>query len=51
VTRAVPQIEHWVYQLKETTPAHRQKLVATWDNSKNLEKVKGFLSKRLNSLS
>ena len=51
VTRAVPQIEHWVYQLKETTPAYRQKLVATWDNSKNLEKVMGFLSKRLNSLS
>jgi len=51
VTRAVPQIEHWVYQLKEKRPSHLEKLITTWDNSKNLEKVMGFLSKRLNSLS
>jgi len=50
VTRAVPQIEHWVYKLKKTKSSHLEKIVTTWDNSKNLEKVMCFLSKRLNSL-
>jgi 4-phosphopantoate--beta-alanine ligase len=50
VTRAIPQIERWVCTLKETKQPNLEKLVRTWDNSKNLEKIMCFLSKRLNSL-
>jgi 4-phosphopantoate---beta-alanine ligase len=50
VTRAIPQIERWVCTLKETKQPHLEKLVRSWDNSKNLEKITCFLSKRLNSL-
>jgi len=51
VTRAVPRIEHWISSFKETKRSNLKKLVTTWDNLKNLEKVLSFLSKRLNSLS
>lgn len=50
VTRAIPQIERWVCTLKETKQPTLEKLVSTWDNSKNLEKIMCYLSKRLNSL-
>jgi 4-phosphopantoate--beta-alanine ligase len=50
VIRAVPQIEQWTRSLKKTKQSEREKLVRTWENSKNLEKVMCFLSKRLNSL-
>jgi 4-phosphopantoate--beta-alanine ligase len=50
VTRAIPQIERWVSILKETKQPTLEKLVRTWDNSKNLEKIMCYLSKRLNSL-
>jgi 4-phosphopantoate---beta-alanine ligase len=50
VVRAVPKIEHWIYKLKKTKSSHLEKIVTTWDNSKNIEKVMCFLSKRLNSL-
>jgi len=51
VIRAIPQIEHWIVRLKDTKPSQLEKLVMTWDNSKNLEKIMRYLSKRLNSLS
>lgn len=51
VTRAVPRIEHWIYELKDTKRSDLDKLVKTWDNAKNLAEVLSFLSKRLNSLS
>jgi 4-phosphopantoate--beta-alanine ligase len=51
VIRAIPQIERWVCTLKETKQSDLEKLIRAWDNSKNLEKIMGFLSKRLNSLS
>ena len=50
VTRAIPQIERWVSTLKDTQQPNLEKLVSTWDNSKNLEKIMCYLSKRLNSL-
>jgi 4-phosphopantoate--beta-alanine ligase len=51
VTRAVPRIEYWIYELKDTKRSDLDKLVKTWDNAKNLADVLSFLSKRLNSLS
>ncbi len=51
VTRAIPRIEYWIDELKNTKPSQLEKLIKTWDNSKNLEKTMRFLSKRLNSLS
>jgi 4-phosphopantoate--beta-alanine ligase len=51
VTRAIPCIEHWVHELKDTKRSDVDKLVKTWDNVKNLADVLSFLSKRLNSLS
>jgi 4-phosphopantoate---beta-alanine ligase len=51
VTRAVPQIEQWVKMLKDKKQSELEKIVKTWDNSKNLASVMSFLSKRLNSLS
>jgi len=51
VIRAVPRIEHWIHELKETNRSDLDKLIKTWDNTKNLAEVLSFLSKRLNSLS
>ena len=51
VTRALPQIEHWVKELKGKKQSELEKILKTWDNSKNLSSVMSFLSKRLNSLS
>jgi 4-phosphopantoate---beta-alanine ligase len=51
VTRAVPRIEHWIYDLKDTKRPDLLRLVKTWDNAENIAKVMSFLSKRLNSLS
>jgi 4-phosphopantoate--beta-alanine ligase len=51
VTRAVPRIEYWVNELKNKKRSELEKLVTTWDNTKNLGRVLSFLSKRLNSLS
>ncbi|HUS98957.1 MAG TPA: 4-phosphopantoate--beta-alanine ligase [Candidatus Thermoplasmatota archaeon] len=51
VTRAVPRIEHWLHRLKDTKQSDLDKLIKTWDNTKNLAEVMSFLSKRLNSLS
>jgi len=50
VTRAVPRIEHWIHELKDTKRSDLDKLIKTWDNTKNLAEVLSFLSKRLNSL-
>lgn len=51
VIRAVPQIKQWVTKLKEKETSQLDKLITTWDNSKNLKKIMKFLSKRLNSMS
>jgi 4-phosphopantoate--beta-alanine ligase len=51
VIRAVPRIEHWIHELKDTKRSDLYKLFKTWDNTKNLAEVMSFLSKRLNSLS
>jgi len=51
VIRAIPRIEHWVHELKDTKRSDLYKLIKTWDNTKNLAEVMSFLSKRLNSLS
>jgi 4-phosphopantoate---beta-alanine ligase len=50
VTRAVPRIEHWIHELKDTKRSDLDKLIKTWDNTKNLAEVLSFISKRLNSL-
>jgi len=51
VIRAVPRIEDWVVSFQKTQQSHLKELVSTWDNSRNLQQVLSFLSKRLNSLS
>lgn len=51
VIRAVPRIEHWIHELKDTRRSDLYKLIKTWNNTKNLTEVMSFLSKRLNSLS
>jgi len=51
VTRAIPRMNHWVHQLQGTEHSELDKLLKHWDNTKNLERVMAFLSKRLNSLS
>ena len=51
VIRAVPRIEYWIHELKDTKRSDLYTLIKTWDNTKNLTEVMSFLSKRLNSLS
>ena len=51
VTRAIPRIEYWIYELKNTKQSDLDILIKTWDNKKNLAEILSFLSKRLNSLS
>ncbi len=51
VIRAVPRIEYWIHELKDTKRSDLYKLIKAWDNTKNLTEVMSFLSKRLNSLS
>ncbi len=50
VLRAIPQIDHWVHELKKMKQSERAQLLQSWDNQKNLENILCFLSKRLNSL-
>jgi 4-phosphopantoate--beta-alanine ligase len=50
VSRAIPQIEHWIYKLKDTKQSDLNRLIHTWDNTKNLSMVMSYLSKRLNSM-
>jgi len=50
VSRAIPQIEHWIYKLKDTKRSDLNRLIHTWDNTKNLSMVMSYLSKRLNSM-
>jgi 4-phosphopantoate--beta-alanine ligase len=50
VSRAIPQIEHWIYKLKDTKQSDLNRLIHTWDNIKNLSMVMSYLSKRLNSM-
>ena len=50
VSRAIPQIEHWIYKLKVTKRSDLNRLIRTWNNTKNLSVVMSYLSKRLNSM-
>ncbi len=50
VLRAIPQIDHWVHELKKMKQSEWEQLLQTWDNPKNLENILCYLSKRLNSL-
>jgi 4-phosphopantoate--beta-alanine ligase len=51
VTRAIPRITYWVHQLQGNEHSDLEKLIKSWNNTKNLERTMVFLSKRLNSLS
>jgi len=51
VTRAIPRIEFWVHRFKKRKRTNLEDLVSTWDNTRNLQNVLRFISKRLNSLS
>jgi 4-phosphopantoate--beta-alanine ligase len=51
VIRAIPRINFWVNELRNTKKEKLETLVQSWDNSENLQQVLCFLSKRLNSLS
>ena len=50
VTRAIPNIEKWVYKLKNEDKSVLKKLINSWDNKKMLKNTCTFISKRLNSL-
>ena len=50
VTRAIPNIEKWVINLKDIKKEELNNIVDPWDNDAMLADVLGFLSKRLNSL-
>jgi len=50
VIRAIPNIEKYVYELKDTPKDELKNIVETWDNEKTLDETLFFLSKRLNSL-
>jgi len=50
VTRAIPNIEKWVNNLKVIKKDELSNIVDTWDNDAMLADVLDFLSKRLNSL-
>jgi len=50
VIRAIPNIEKYVYELKDTPKDELKNIVETWDNEKTLGEILFFLSKRLNSL-
>jgi 4-phosphopantoate--beta-alanine ligase len=49
-TRAIPNIEKWVYKLKNEDKSVLKKLINSWDNKKMLKNTCTFISKRLNSL-
>jgi len=50
VTRAIPNIEKWVKNLKNREEKELKEMVRSWDNEKMLEETLSFISKRLNSL-
>ena len=50
VSRALPQIEHWIDLLKNTKRSDLDPLIHLWNNTKNLSNVMSYLSKRLNSM-
>jgi len=48
--RAAPNIERWVKKLKSSDKKKLEEIVNSWDNTKMLIDVLGYISKRLNSL-
>jgi len=50
VTRAIPNIEKWVKNLKNKSKNDLRVIIDSWDNNKMLDDVLDFMSKRLNSL-
>ena len=50
VTRALQNIETWIDQMKKMDSTERDSLLKNWDNTKNLQMVMSYISKRLNSL-
>lgn len=47
VTRAIPNIEKWVKNLKKYDKSFLKKLIDSWDNDKTLSDTLGFISERL----
>jgi len=50
ITRAIANIQKWVYDLKGNKKDELKVIIENWDNEKNLEKMINFISKRLNSM-
>ena len=50
VIRAIPNIEHWVQQMKHKEKNELKQIINSYNNNKNLHEIMVFLSKRLNSL-
>jgi 4-phosphopantoate--beta-alanine ligase len=50
ITRALQNIETWIDQMKKMDSTERDSLLKNWDNTKNLQIVVSYISKRLNSL-
>ena len=50
VSRAIPRIEYWIYDLKNTKQSELDELLIKWDNKRNLSNVMSHITQRLNSL-
>lgn len=50
IIRAIPNIESWVYKLKNKNNAALEAIIRSWDNEKMLKNVLSVISKKLNSL-
>jgi 4-phosphopantoate--beta-alanine ligase len=50
VTRAIPNINEWINNLKIEDKKYLEKLINSWDNKEMLKNVYTYLSKRLNSI-
>jgi 4-phosphopantoate--beta-alanine ligase len=50
IIRALPRMHEWTMKLKQINKANLFTILNKWDNRQNLQKVREFMAKRLNSL-
>lgn len=48
--RALPNLQNWILKLEKHNNSTLQSITQKWDNIQNLQKVREFMAKRLNSL-
>ena len=50
IIRAIPRMHEWIMKLKQIDKTNLLTILNKWDNRQNLQKVREFMAKRLNSL-